>query len=140
MLELYNIQTVIKEYDYEIVDNIYLKLSTGERLIKYNSDYFVGYQFIDIKNIFSKFNDILEVISLFSIESPIILISNKQAFLVNKKINSIISVHLQNGNVHEIDISSIFNEYCVDLDFFIRAHDMFINIFEIIRRIMYEEN
>lgn len=134
MLGIKRIQCVIKEYDYEIIDKIYISLTNGkEYCIKYSTDNFIGYSFTLVKEVFELFNDLLEKVSTFAIVSPIICLSNKQHMLVNKKINSLLSIYLEKGNCIDLNISTLFEKYEKDVDFYIRANDMILNILEEIR-------
>lgn len=142
MLGITNIICNIREYDYEIVNDIKVMLSNGKKhIIKYSSDYFVGYSFSDINNIFKLFNDLLEKISVFAIDSPIVFLDNEQHFLVNKTMQSTLRFYLENGKTYELDISTLFKNYVKYVDLYVRANDMVLNIVELIRRTFhYEKN
>ena len=140
MLGISFINGVINEYNYMISDVIRINFTNGKYLkYVYTSDNLIGYDFTDIRSIFKKINDFIELINLHNSISPIVSIINNQALLVNKHVYSIVSVKLQNNSEYEYNISSMFDNLFSDIDLYILANDCILNIITHISEVLNNE-
>ena len=140
MLGITFINGVITEYNYMISDVIRINLTNGKYIkYVYTSDNLIGYDFTDIRKIFRKINDFIELINLHNSISPIVSIINNQALLVNKHVYSIVTVKLQNNSEYEYNISSMFDTLFSDIDLYILANDCILNIITYISEVLNNE-